>query len=96
MKKQQEAGISYQSHKNAKTMSNKITKKRGESLTTLADKYYEKYSLRHKQRRFKEELERKFGHHLSLKTRIKRKGWYRGKRLPNVVINIIAERLGEP
>ena len=71
--------------------------KHGESLTSLADKYYEKkYSERHTRRRFKEELELKFGHHLSLKKRIKRKGWYRSQRLPKVMIDIIAERLGKP
>lgn len=70
--------------------------KRGESLRSLADKYYEKYSMSYKQKRFKEELEHKFGHHLSLKKRIKRKGWYRSQRLPKVMIDIIAERLGKP
>lgn len=78
-------------------MSNQIGKKRGESLTTLADKYYEKkYSERHKRRKFNEELEHEFGHHLSLKKRIERKGWYKSQRLPQVVINIIADRLGKP
>ena len=67
------------------------------SIATLAELYYEgNMSRQHKWRLFRKELEKKFGHHLSLKKRIERKGWYRSKRLPPAMVEIIMERLGEP
>jgi len=71
--------------------------KHGESISSLADIYYEKKcSTRWKRELFREELELKFGHRLSLKKRICRKGWYAKKRLPPEMVRIIKERLGEP
>lgn len=67
------------------------------SITSLAELYYEgRMSRQHKMRLFRKELEKKFGHHLSLRKRIERKGWYRCKRLPPAMIQIIVDRLGEP
>lgn len=67
------------------------------SLSTLADIYYERnVSLRWKQILFKKELEHKFGHHLTLRKRIRRKGWYRRRKLSPAMVEIITERLGEP
>ena len=67
------------------------------SLSTLAEIYYERdVSLRWKQILFKKELEHGFGHHLSLRKRIGRKGWHRRRKLPPAMMKIITERLGEP
>ena len=67
------------------------------SLSSLADIYYEgKMSNRWKRELFRREMEHKFGHHLPLKKRIQRKGWYRCKRMPPAMVEIIIDRLGEP
>lgn len=71
--------------------------KRGNSIATLADIYCKKkYSRQWKWELFQKELEHKFGHHLTLKKRIRRKGWYAGRRLPPEIVELIKERLGEP
>ena len=71
--------------------------KRGDSISSLADIYCEKKcSERWKRTLFHRELEHKFGHHLTLKKRIRRKGWYASRRLPPGIIELIKERLGEP
>ena len=67
------------------------------SLSSLAEEYYpDGRSKSWKREMFRRELELKFGHHLPLKKRIERKGWYKCKRLPPAMVQIIVERLGEP
>ncbi len=67
------------------------------SLSTLADIYYERdVSLRWKQKLFKKEMEHRFGHHLTLSKRIRRKGWRKRRKLSPAMLEIITERLGEP
>lgn len=71
--------------------------KNGDSITTIADIYCEKKCSRQwKWKLFQKELEHKFGHHLTLKKRIRRKGWYAGRRLLPEMVELIKERLGEP
>lgn len=66
------------------------------SLRSLACDYYEEYSDTHRRRLFRKDLEHKFGHHLSLKDKLRRKGWYKSKKLPPVMVEEIKGRLGEP
>jgi len=67
------------------------------SLTELAAEYYgNSLSERHRRRLFNKELERHFGHHLPLKKRIERKGYYDRKPLTPAMLEVIKERLGEP
>ena len=71
--------------------------KYGDSITTLADIYCKKKcSIQWKRILFRRELEHKFGHHLSLKKRIRRKGWHAKKRLLPEMVELIKERLGDP
>ena len=69
--------------------------KKRNSMSTLATKYYEGYSERWARELMKADLEHVFGHHLSLKKRIKRKGWSKCRGLSHSVLTIIKKRLGD-
>lgn len=67
------------------------------SLSKLAEEYYgNAYGSTWRRILFKKEIERKFGHHLSLKKRIERMGHGRCKPLTPSMRKVIERRLGEP
>ena len=66
-------------------------------LSTLADEYYgDEYSKSWGRKLFREEMEQKFGHHLTLKKRLKRRGHHRRSPLTPAMLKVIKERIGEP
>lgn len=67
------------------------------SISKLAEEYYgDAYCERWRRKLFREEMERQFGHHLSLKKRIERLGHGKCKPLSPAMLKTIENRLGEP
>lgn len=70
---------------------------KGVSLSKLAEEYYgDMFCKSWSRKLFKKEMEQKFGHHLTLKKRLERKGHSNCKPLTPSMIGTIQERLGEP
>lgn len=81
--------------KNIKGVRGKYNRK--PSVSRLADEYYgDAFTDRHRRRLFRKELEKKFGHHLTLVKLLERRGHRRGKPLTPSMTDVIAKRIGDP
>ena len=73
------------------------TYKKKVSLTSLAEEYYgDEYCDSHRRFLFRKEIELKFGHHLTLEKRLKRRGYHHRRPLTPEMLSVIKERIGEP
>ena len=67
------------------------------SFTSLANEYYgDIYSRSSCRRRFIEDLEKNFGHHLTLEKLLRRRGRKPKRGMTPSMLKVLHDRLGEP